>query len=123
MSERAGGGQNCTASAAIEASFCPGFSSTGAFPDRCANFNQLGFRVPLIVVSPFSKQQYVSHSVGDHTSLLALIEKRFLKDQHLTARDANADTLEDMFDFSNAPSLNAQVSPSLAPAPATLCAP
>ena len=122
-SEQPGGGQNCSASAAIEASFCPGFSSTGAFPKRCANFNQLGFRVPLIVVSPFSKQQYVSHSVGDHTSLLALIEKRFLKDQHLTARDANADTLEDMFDFSNAPSLNAQVSPSLAPPPAIPCAP
>jgi hypothetical protein len=54
---------------------------------------------------------------------LALIEKRFLKDEHLTARDANADTLEDMFDFGNAPSRNAQVSPSLAPAPANPCAP
>jgi phospholipase C len=122
-SEQPGGGQNCSASTSIEASFCPGFSPTGPFPAVCANFNQLGFRVPLIAVSPFSKQQYVSHTLGDHTSLLALIEKRFLKDDHLTARDANAATLEDMFDFGHAPSRNAQVSPSLAPASATACTP
>jgi hypothetical protein len=44
--------------------------------------------------------------VSDHTSLLALIEKRFLGSQHMTARDAAAATLEDMFDFDNAPSAN-----------------
>jgi hypothetical protein len=44
-----------------------------------------------------------------------LIEKRFCANQHLTDRDAQANTLEDMFDFDNSPSLNANVSPSLAP--------
>src|SRR5207245_736209 len=28
--------------------------------------------------SPFSKPHYVSHTIGDHTSMLAFIEKRFL---------------------------------------------
>jgi hypothetical protein len=65
--------------------------------------------------------------------MLALIEKRFMSDAakgqeeasipHLTARDANADTLEDMFDFNGAPSKHAMIDPSLAPTPATPCAP
>ncbi len=124
VSEAPGGGLNCRESATIALSLCPDFTPTGAFPASCANFNQLGFRVPLIAVSPFSKRRYVSHTVGDHTSLLALIEKRFFtNDSHLTARDANADTLEDLFDFDNSPSLNTPVSPPLAPAPVTACAP
>jgi len=67
-------------------------------------------------VSPFSKPHYVSHTVGDHTSLLALIEKRFFSltgggdtRPHLTARDQYAATLEDMFDFNKAPSKNTSV--------------
>jgi phospholipase C len=118
-----GGGLNCSESASIEASFCPGFTSNGAFPASCANFNQLGMRVPLMAVSPFSRPHYVSHTTGDHTSLLALIEKRFFSDHaHLTARDANAGTLEDLFDFDNAPSLATEVSPALAPPPVIPCA-
>ena len=102
----------------------PGFTANGPFPAGCADFNQLGMRVPLIAVSPFSKPHYVSHTTGDHTSLLALIEKRFFGDDaHLTARDANASTLEDLFDFDHSPSLDAAVSPELAPAPAAPCAP
>ena len=86
-------------------------------PEDCATYNQLGFRVPFIVVSPFAKPNYVSHTVGDHTSILALIEKRFLNNQHMTARDANANTLEDMFDFDNSASLNAVVPAAPLPAP------
>ena len=44
--------------------------------------------------------------MNSHTSFLALIEKRFGL-QPLTARDAAADTFEDMFDFDTAPSLAA----------------
>ena len=118
VSAEPGGGLNCAESATIESSFCAGFTITGAFRAGCANFNQLGMRVPLIAVSPFSKPHYVSHTVGDHTSILALIEKRFFHDgTHLTARDAGASTLEDLFDFTLAPSVNTTVSPSLAPAP------
>ena len=46
-----------------------------------------GYRVPLIVISPFSKKNYVSHTTADYTAILKLIEKRFGLDP-LTARDA-----------------------------------
>jgi len=86
---------------------------TGSFPRNCGSFDQLGVRVPLIAVSPFSKPAYVSHVVGDHTSLLALIEKRFLNSSgkllHLTKRDQSANDLESMFDFTHSPSLNTPV--------------
>ena len=61
-------------------------------------------------MSPFSKPHYVSHTVGDHTSLLALIEQRFLPaGTHLTERDKVANPLLDMFDFDASPSLNATI--------------
>jgi phospholipase C len=80
--------------------------------------------VPFIAVSPFSKPGYVSHNVSDHTSVLALIEKRFMAPlgkggndhPHLTRRDQFADTLEDMFDFENSPSLNTSVTTAARPA-------
>jgi phospholipase C len=67
--------------------------------DPDAGFDRLGFRVPLIVVSPYAKRGYVSHTLSDHTSLMRFIEARFNLPA-LTARDANADPLFDMFDFS-----------------------
>ena len=39
-----------------------------------ANFNQTGFRLPLMVISPFSKRHYVSHTVADYTAILKLME-------------------------------------------------
>ena len=103
---------------------CPAMAvnPTGPYPEECASFDQLGFRVPFMAVSPFSKPHYVSHTVGDHTSLLAFIEKRFLSfdDEvgrlHLTKRDQHAHTLEDMFDFEDSPSLNTPVGQALPPA-------
>jgi phospholipase C len=65
-------------------------------------FAQYGFRVPLIVVSPYAKRGYVSHNVYDHTSIARFIEAKF-KIPALTARDANADPLMDLFDFTAAP--------------------
>ncbi|ETZ96931.1 phosphoesterase family protein [Mycobacterium kansasii 662] len=37
----------------------------------------LGFRVPCLVISPFSRGGLMAHDVFDHTSQLRLIEKRF----------------------------------------------
>src|SRR5262249_24827061 len=106
-SEQVGGGGQCDDSKTDDApGLCSDFSPTGAFPESCASFEQLGFRVPLVAVSPFSKPNYVSHVVNSHSSFLALIEKRFAL-QPLTARDTNANDFEDMFDFDNSPSLNA----------------
>jgi phospholipase C len=98
---------------------CPQLAAdpSGPYPAACANFDQYGFRVPFVAISAFSKPHYVSHTVGDHTSILALIEKAFVSlnsendsaRPHLTKRDQDADTLEDMFDFNGAPSLNTAI--------------
>ena len=90
---------------------CPALKKnpTGPFPASCAAFDQVGVRVPMIAVSPFSKPSYVSHTVGDHTSILAMIEKRFMPGVHLTRRDEFAYDLEGMFDFDTSPSLNTPV--------------
>jgi phospholipase C len=66
-------------------------------PDQAA-FNQLGIRIPTIVMSPWARMHSVSHVVHDHTSILRFIETLYDLPA-LTARDANADALLDMFDF------------------------
>jgi phospholipase C len=130
-SREPGGGADCT-SVADAQSLCPALAQnpSGPYPENCASFDQLGLRVPFLVVSPFAKPHYVSHTIADHTSLLAFIEERFLSDAawtgagnrlHLTLRDQYADALMDLFDFDNAPSLN--TSASQAQLPTTDCTP
>jgi phospholipase C len=67
-----------------------------ASPDQ-SQFDTLGFRVPMILVSPFARANYVSHLVHQHTSILRFIELLFDLPA-LTGRDANSDALLDMFD-------------------------
>src|SRR5262245_10704683 len=77
-SQQPGKGAMCNNSQTQDApGLCDDFSVSGAFPSDCASFDQLGFRVPLVAVSPFAKPHYVSHAVNSHTSFLALIEKRW----------------------------------------------
>jgi phospholipase C len=61
-------------------------------------FDHTGFRVPFIVVSPYARPHFVSHTVYDHTSITRFIEARFGLPA-LTARDANAIPPFEMFDF------------------------
>jgi len=63
-----------------------------------AIYNIEGFRVPLVIVSPFARKGYVSHIDHSHTSTLRLVELLFQLPA-ITARDANSDALLDMFDF------------------------
>jgi phospholipase C len=58
-----------------------------------------GFRVPCLVISPFSARRLVAHNVFDHTSVLRFIEWRWDLDP-LTVRDATANNLADVLDFS-----------------------
>jgi hypothetical protein len=94
----------------------------------------LGVRVPFLAIAPLAKQHYVSHTVGDHTSILAFIEKRFRSSgsndgdvdsgngddrevtrQFLTGRDKHAHTLEDLFDFDGSPSANTVITVAAPP--------
>ncbi|HEY2368218.1 MAG TPA: alkaline phosphatase family protein, partial [Polyangiaceae bacterium] len=87
-----------------------------------AKFDRYGVRVPLIVVSPFAKKGYVGHATYDHTSILRFIEAKF-KVPALTARDANADALMDLFDFKNPPNVTPPTiaAPTVDPAGLTYC--
>lgn len=69
-----------------------------AADDRAAEgFDQLGFRVPALIVGPYVKKGYVSSTVYDHTSVLKHIENMFGLTA-LTARDAAASDLSDAID-------------------------
>ena len=66
------------------------------------DFAYTGYRVPVIVISPFSKKSYVSHTVTDYTAWLKLVETRFNLSS-LTKRDAAQMDMTEFFDFVNVP--------------------
>ncbi|MGA2858793.1 MAG: alkaline phosphatase family protein [Candidatus Sulfotelmatobacter sp.] len=61
-----------------------------------------GFRVPLIVVSPYAKTGYISHVPHDFGSILKFIEETYGLPS-LGYADAAADDLSDCFDLSQPP--------------------
>ena len=75
----------------------------GGYQDRCGN----GPRLPLVVVSPYAKTNFVDHTTTDQSSIL-----RFIEDNWKTARagnssfDASAGSLNNLFSFSDAASGN-----------------
>ena len=77
---------------------------------------QLGFRVPNMIISPFTRKHYVSHIPMDHTAVIKFVENRFIgPTAHLTARDAVQPNLLNFFDFTNVP----WATPPTPPAPVT----
>jgi len=60
-----------------------------------------GFRVPLLVISPFAKKAYVSHIKHTFGSLVKFIEANYGLGS-LGYQDARSDDLSDCFDFSQA---------------------
>jgi phospholipase C len=73
------------------------------------DFTYTGYRVPVVIVSPFSKMNFVAHQTNpprDYTAILKLIETRFGLNS-LTARDAAQVGMDDLntgfFDFTNVP--------------------
>ena len=62
----------------------------------------LGPRVPAIVISPWTKPGYIEHRTLEFSSVLKMIETIFDLPS-LTARDARADDMLDMFDFTQSP--------------------
>src|SRR5579864_3697339 len=61
-----------------------------------------GFRVPLIVISPYAKAAYISHVNHDFGSILNFIEQVFGLSS-LGYADARADNLSDCFNFNQPP--------------------
>jgi phospholipase C len=74
-----------------------GMGATAPYPDRCG----YGPRQPLLVISPFAKQNFVDHSVTDQSSVLRFIEDNWGLGRigdHST--DEFAGSLLQMFNFS-----------------------
>ena len=61
-----------------------------------------GFRVPLLVVSPYAKPGYISHVTHDFGSVLNVVERVFNLPS-LGYADAYADDLSDCFNFNQTP--------------------
>jgi phospholipase C len=59
---------------------------------------RLGFRVPMLVVSPFARENFVAHDTFEHTSILKMVEARWNL-APLTARDGSANNLAEVLDF------------------------
>ena len=96
----------------------PGDGSHPSTPNTYGDdYTSLGFRVPTVIVSPWARAGFTSHTVYDHTSILATIERKWNLPA-LTYRDANANHLGDCL-VSSGPAPFA-APPVLAPAPSVL---
>lgn len=81
---------------------------------------QLGFRIPNMIISPFTRRHYVSHIPMDHTAVIKFVENRFIgPSEHLTARDQAQPNLLDFFDFNAVP----WATPPTPPTPVSLTDP
>ena len=56
----------------------PSVRDDRASRDDAENFGQVGFRVPMLLLSPYARPGYVDHRLYDHTSVLRFLEWRFL---------------------------------------------
>jgi phospholipase C len=64
-----------------------------------------GPRLPLLVISPYAKRNYVDHALTDQTSILRFIEDNWLGGQRIPGSfDALAGPFTNMFDFTKSPS-------------------
>lgn len=91
----------------------------GYAPDRVRAHALRGFRVPLLVISPWARRQYVSHTTFDHASVLKMIEWRWGL-RPLAPRDAAANNLVELLDLTS-PNLTAPVYPVPAGPFGTVC--
>lgn len=100
----------------------PGFNSGDAAAEQ-GFAAQLGFRLPNIIISPFTRAHYVSHTPMDHTAVIKFVESRFIgSNAHLTARDAAQPDLLEFFDFNGVP-WSTPPTPPTPPAVGSTCTP
>ena len=72
-------------------------------PPRYVDYDGLGFRLPMLIISPYAKKGYVSHVHYEHGSILKFVEDQFGL-ARLWRSDARANSPEqDCFDFNQPP--------------------
>jgi phospholipase C len=63
-----------------------------------------GPRLPLMVISPYAKQNFVDHSITDQSSITRFIEDNWLNSERIQGSfDAVAGSIDNMFNFDAAP--------------------
>jgi phospholipase C len=72
-------------------------------PPPYEDYDGLGFRVPLLVISPYAKQDYVSHVQYETASVLRFAEDLFGLGRLAAADRRAASPARDCFDFRQAP--------------------
>ena len=92
----------CISSSAAAAAL-PGLTGTAPAQGRCG----YGPRLPLMVISPWARKNYIDSTVTDQSSILRFIEDTFLSSQRVGGGsfDSIAGSLNNMFDFSNGASI------------------
>jgi phospholipase C len=85
------------------ASALPGPSGAQHAQGRCG----YGPRIPLMVISPWAKTNYVDHTVADQSSIIRFIEDNWLGGQRIGSGsfDAIAGSVRNMFDFHQFPNV------------------
>lgn len=71
-------------------------------PPPLTDYDGLGIRVPLLVISPYAKKAYVSHVRYEHASILSFVENVFGLGR-LAASDKRANAPRDCFNFYQTP--------------------
>jgi phospholipase C len=101
--------QSATASDAITGTGACG-SANGAMAGAVAATSHAqgrcgyGPRLPLLVISPYAKQNFVDHTITDQSSITRFIEDNWLYGQRIPGSfDSIAGPLDNMFDFEAAP--------------------
>ena len=69
----------------------------GLIKNRCG----YGPRLPILIISPYAKVNYIDHSLTDQSSILRFIEENWLGSQQIGDQsfDKTAGSLLGMFDF------------------------
>jgi phospholipase C len=75
--------------------------TAGMTADDGFAFDILGVRVPALVISPYVTAGTVDDMVFDHTSIVRTVLENFGIQEHLTARDAQANTVLGLLDLSD----------------------
>ena len=88
---------------------CLGPIASTAYNDRCG----YGTRLPLIVISPYAKRNYIDHAVADTTSVLRFVETNWslgfidatTPSAGQASFDRSAGSFQGVFDFASPPNL------------------
>jgi phospholipase C len=72
-------------------------------PPGTQQFGGLGFRVPMIVISPFARKNYITHKPYEFGTIIKFVEDNWGLPRLGTTDVRAASMLDDVFDFTQAP--------------------